>query len=73
MSLVDLLVGVTRSRRHPIFKSITIETANVNEAPTAISLDKGDYAEVLENQPKDTFVSLISTVDPESRIPTPNE
>ena len=45
---------------------ISVEVGNVNEAPTAIGLDKGDYAEVLENQPKDTFVSLISTVDPES-------
>ena len=52
---------------------ISVEVGNVNEAPTAIVLDKGDYAEVLENQPKDTFVSLISTVDPESADTTPTE
>ena len=65
-SLISLMVEATDDSTATFRQFISVEVGNVNEAPTAIGLDKGDYAEVLENQPKDTFVSLISTVDPES-------
>jgi hypothetical protein len=60
-------VKLTDGNNAPIEQELTINIKDVNENPTDITIDK---AEVAENQPAGTVVGKLTTVDPDSGLPT---